>query len=621
MKVRDLSCEVYDIEVFPNVMHTTCYDTEKDILYKFEISERKNDTDELIEHFNDASKIFVGYNNSHYDDPIINYIISYMYKHDLSYIQICTSVRNLSDIIIRNDESERDSWKQIKYARLFKSLDLLTMLFSQKLRVGLKSMQATMEYSNVQEFKGSFEDYLAIDKIDEMISYNVNDVMSTAELLTRVEEDVKLRIAIEDHHHIDCLNRDPVNLGMEFLKKRYLQQTGLQWCDIKDLRSPKDFIKLGDVILPFINYNAPEFKQMLSTVKNTTVSTNKKEDNADAFKYKFVFNKLQYTVGVGGLHSVNDPYIIKPEEDEYLIDCDVASMYPSLLIQHNFYPPHLGVEFKEVYAEIYKERLYAKAHKIEPDNTSKKLALNGLTGNLQNKFSWVYSPQAVFQIRMNGQLLLLMLAEKLTAIGCRIIQANTDGLFLIVKKSKHDEYLKVCKEWEILSKLELEHDYFKAMYQIAINDYLAITIDNKVKKKGIFITKTVLGKGLAPKIISLALENYILHNIPVEDTILNCKDIKKFLMSTKVNRTFIVIHNGIQQQRINRFFASKYGPYLYRADIETPKKLVSLLESSGVTICNDLTIPIDMSTINYRYYIVKAKKIIEQLERRQLNLF
>ena len=156
---------------------------------------------------------------------------------------------------------------------------------------------------------------------------------------------------------------------------------------------------------------------------------------------------------------------------------------------------------------------------------------------------------------------------------------------------------------------------------MAINDYLAITENDKVKKKGIFITNVELGKGLSPKIIPIALEKYIIDGVPVEDTIKNCTDIKKFLMSTKVNRKFIVVHNGKQQQRINRFFASKYGPYLYRAPTENPKELGHLLEASGVTICNDLTIPIDMSTINYRYYIVKAKKIIEQLKPRQLNLF
>ena len=58
-----------------------------------------------------------------------------------------------------------------------------------------------------------------------------------------------------------------------------------------------------------------------------------------------------------------------------------------------------------------------------------------------------------------------MLAEKLVEIGCKIIQANTDGLFLICKKNKYEEYQKVCKEWEKLTKLELEEDRFEAMYQ------------------------------------------------------------------------------------------------------------------------------------------------------------
>ena len=49
------------------------------------------------------------------------------------------------------------------------------------------------------------------------------------------------------------------------------------------------------------------------------------------------------------------------------------------------------------------------------------------------------------QIRMNGQLLLLRLAEMLIDIGCRIIQYNTDGLFLICKKNKKEEYDKVIK--------------------------------------------------------------------------------------------------------------------------------------------------------------------------------
>lgn len=43
-----------------------------------------------------------------------------------------------------------------------------------------------------------------------------------------------------------------------------------------------------------------------------------------------------------------------------LIDIDVASLYPSMLIQYKFYPKHLGPEFLEVYSQIRTERLEAK---------------------------------------------------------------------------------------------------------------------------------------------------------------------------------------------------------------------------------------------------------------------
>lgn len=39
------------------------------------------------------------------------------------------------------------------------------MLYSQKLRVGLKEMQVTMQFRNVQEYEGDFQDYLPVSEI------------------------------------------------------------------------------------------------------------------------------------------------------------------------------------------------------------------------------------------------------------------------------------------------------------------------------------------------------------------------------------------------------------------------------------------------------------------------
>lgn len=57
------------------------------------------------------------------------------------------------------------------------------MQFSSKKRMGLKEMQLTMHYKNVQEYDGSFDEPITNEEIDEVIKYNINDVDSTAELL------------------------------------------------------------------------------------------------------------------------------------------------------------------------------------------------------------------------------------------------------------------------------------------------------------------------------------------------------------------------------------------------------------------------------------------------------
>ena len=657
MKIRNKVILVYDIEVFQNIFHCAIKDTETGKITLFEISNRKNQLQELVEFFKEfenvegswnnsyttdyqfnTNKIFAGYNNIHYDNPIINYIIDYYnVMKDKTYIEICKSIFNLSKTILNSKEGEEGIWKKWKYQQWFESFDILTMLYSTQLRVGLKEMQVTMQYPNVQEFVYDWDIPLVESKFDEMIQYNINDVESTSELLDRCKKAVELRIAIEDEYGVRVLSKDGVNIGMKIITQKYLEKTGQTWWDIKDLRSPMDKIPLKDVILPFVKYDSPILKDMLDTLKKQTVSPGRK-----GYEYKFIFNNLRYTIGVGGIHSVNDPEIIIPKEDEYLIDCDVASLYPSMLIQHKFYPKHLGPEFLEVYSKIREERIEAKHNGNKVKNETLKLALNGLSGNLQNEHNFCYSPFAVMQIRVNGQLLLLMLAEKLVEIGCKIIQANTDGLFLICKKNKYEEYQKVCKEWEKLTKLELEEDRFEAMYQYAINDYIAVkegyhkTKDKKlIKTKGMFITEVLLGKGLSPKIIPEAIINYFVDNIPVEETIKNCKDIRKFLKAEKTGKQWTVEYNDKIQQRINRFYVSNNGYYLWKFKTDSGvKEYQNMLKGYAITLHNTFYSDEDLQwkyaqgetfesiyDINYNYYISQCKKIINDIKPKQLNLF
>lgn len=620
MQIRGKTVFVYDIEVFQNIFHCSVLNTETKEVHKFEISSRKNQLSELILFFKqvnspvswndnyitncsiDSDKIFCGYNNLHYDNPVINYIIEYEHVLAERPIPVITnSIFNLSREITNSGENI-EKWKRWKYQVWFDSFDILTMLYSNKLRVGLKEIQVTMQYKNVQEFVCDWSKPLSIEDFDSMIDYNINDIESTSALLDRCKKDIDLRLAIEDEYGVKVLSKDGVNIGMKILTHKYLEKTGLTWWDIKDLRSPQAYIPLKDVILPFIKYDSPILKSVLDEMKTQVVSPGRK-----GYEKNFVFGGLRYTVGVGGIHSKNDPEIVIPAEDEMLIDIDVASLYPSMLIEYGFYPKHLGPEFLEVYSQIRSERIEAKHNGDKIKDSTLKLALNGLSGNLQNEHNFCYSPFAVMQIRINGQLLLLMLAEKLVELGCRIVQANTDGLFVLLKKSIYDKVNIVCREWEQLTKLTLEEDRFEAMYQYAINDYIAVkegyakkkhefrdftaVMDPKtgdhikygatnakgetyrnmdeirkdyIKTKGMFITEVLLGKGLSPKIIPEAIIKYFVDGIPVEDTVKGCTDIKKFLMSEKTGKQWHVEYMNQEIQRTNRFYASTDGAYLWK---------------------------------------------------------
>lgn len=665
MQIRGKAVFVFDIEVFQNIFHCSVKDTETNTIYKFEISERKNQLRELVKFFKQVNKyitwgeyytttrqiesniIFCGYNNLHYDNPIINYIIEYedtLMNHNV--FTICSSIFNLSKTITTSKEDNIDAWKHWKYQIWFDTFDILTMLYSNKLRVGLKEIQVTMQYPNVQEFVCDWTKPLPLEDFDSMIDYNINDIESTSELLNRCKDAVDLRIAIEDKYGVRVLSKDGVNIGMKILTQKYLEKTGLTWWDIEGLRSPMDYIPLKDVILPFIKYDSPILNRILEDMKGQIVSPGRK-----GYENNFVFAGLRYTVGVGGIHSKNDPEIIIPKEDEMLIDIDVASLYPSMLIEYGFYPKHLGPEFLEVYSQIKNERIEAKHNGDKVKNETLKLALNGLSGNLQNEHNFCYSPEAVMKIRINGQLLLLMLAEKLTQVGCRIIQANTDGLFVLLKKDNYQQVNTICRNWEQLTKLTLEEERFEAMYQYAINDYIAVKEGYQktknpdlIKTKGMFITKVLLGKGLSAKIIPEAIIKYFVDGIPVEQTIKECKDIKKFLMSEKTGKQWHVEYMNEEQQRTNRFYASTNGGYLWKwkdtghkeGEIITytepyvgehkykasARQYQNMLTASGVTLLNKFDDkPIEERKINYRYYLKEALKIIEELQPRQLELF
>ncbi len=626
MIIKGKTAFVYDIEVFPNFFSVAIKNTESGNIRTFQISEWKNEIGDIVQLFLNQKIYWVGYNSIHYDAPIISYIIINYRKLVSQPVWLTNQeLKQFSDLIIESKTSA--SWKKYKYANLFSNLDLLTMMFAEKLRVSLKALQVTMEYRNVEEYDGDFNSFLPKADVEKLINYNINDILSTEELLNRLKGEIELRLGIEQNLGVNVLNQDGVNLGVEVIKNSYLRDTGKSWYEIKDLRSPCHEVDLKDIYFNFIKFETPLFQEFYKELYNTHINLDaeKLKKTADRWKKTLRVGDLEITYSLGGIHTKNKPEVFRTDDFWIIIDSDCASMYPSAIINFGLYPQHLGPEFLKTYKKIREDRIKAKHNGDKVMNQTYKLALNGISGMLQNEYSWCYDPKTVIKLRLNCQLMLLMLTEKLINLGCRIGQLNTDGIMYMAPRDKFDEIMQACKEWESVTQFQLEHEYFEVFYQYAVNDYIGVykgyseTHDPKlIKTKGMFIQEPILGKGMAPQIIAEALVQYFVNKVPVNDTLYACNDIKKFLTFQKVSRDFSVEYNGQLLTHINRYYMSINGHKIRKCKVDTNGKRYDyedMCATSGVTLFNVLQdISPKDANINYSWYRNEIYKIIYAIE-------
>jgi len=662
---------VYDVETPPNAFICCAKVVGEEIIRTFEISARKFQLKELVDFFQDDQYVFVGYNCIHFDTPIVNMLISrfWEFQRDRNYLLVADACYKLAGTIING---EPQAWSKYKWQNSFAQMDLMTMMASKALRVGLKSLQITMCYHNVKEMLIDWDRYIPIDQHDNLIYYCHNDVNSTSYLMSLLKNDISLRIQIQNEFGIDCLSKDGVGIGVDIFTKRICANLGIY--DEKQLYSSRinlDEIVVKDYIPEFIKFETPEANRVLNFYQGMVLDSEglKRVEGWGETSIIQRINNLRHSFGVGGVHSVNTPKVHTEDEKYVIIDADVASLYPSLAILYKYGPAGFKEAFLQVLEDLRTDRLVAKRAKDKLKDTTYKLALNSILGNLRNMFSPYYAPEANIGICVAGQLMLLMLIERCELAGIEVISSNTDGVTVKCPREKVELFYEICNKWQTETRLELEYVEYEKIVIMAVNDYVAFkkgwsdvkdTIDfdtpekavefnftyplltpesNTIKKnayvkeKGLFVSNPRLGKGLDSLIVAKALINYFGKGIPVEDTIRGARSIWDFITFQKIGKQYEVEWYLKPQQHINRFYVSRKGAYLYKCktvdkyDRKTGQVGQVLIKSNvlkgfGVQLFNEYEErPIKQYDIDYRYYIHACNKVIALLEPIQETLF
>lgn len=693
----------YDIEVLSNFFLCCVKIGNSGQVITFEISERKNELMDMITFFLDPSYIFAGYNCMGYDTPIMNMIIENMRDFiGESYEVITTKAYQLSATIISGEQS---SWQRYRWADNFKQIDLMTLLASTALRVGLKVLQVTMFYENVQEMVVDWTKPVKIEDMDDMIFYCHNDVNSTAKLGLLLQGQLSLRQSISKQTGIpNLLSKDPVGTGVEVFTADICKQLRCTKQQLKDeYRYVPPVTSYRDLIQPCIKFNSPVLNHVLDWYKNSQVTADDIVTTPSGVTPKgkrivdktILFNKLQHTFAQGGIHSVNKPKIYEATADMRIIDIDAESLYPSLAGLFNFGPAGFAKEFGNIIRSYKAERVIAKAigkdktGKYSPEekaeakieDQTKKLSLNSIIGWLRQKYGPYMAPQANAAICINGQLMLGMLIERMEDAGFECIMSNTDGITLLVPRTRYEEFKALYKQWESETGLKMEETEYEKMVIMAVNDYVAYKgsytymkdgeeirvpgysdvkdtlrwddpedvleynyafikttpnndkVSDYVKAKGMFGYYARLGKGLDCLIVAKALIDYFGKGIPVEETIENSLYIYDYVTYQKIGKQYDVIHNGQKVQHINRFYVSKRAPFLYKSKettktdkksgiTTTGKSMESVIAGKGIQLFNKYEEKAMRDyEIDYSYYIVRARDIIRALEPEQLALF
>jgi hypothetical protein len=327
---------------------------------------------------------------------------------------------------------------------------------------------------------------------------------------------------------------------------------------------------------------------------------------------------FRFDFGTGGIHGSVESQIVTADETHCIIDADVSSMYPNIAIANRVYPEHLSDKFCDIYQDVYNQRKsYAKN---TAENAMLKLALNGVYGDSNNKFSPFYDPQYTMSITINGQLSILLLAEKLLNIeGLSIVQVNTDGITVKLPHHKVTEYESICAAWQKQVGLELEFAHYSKMIIRDVNNYIALYTDGKIKRKGVYQYEG-LGwhQDQGGLVIPKAAEAHMLHGVDIAKFIRSHDNDYDFLMRTKVprsSRLVMVMEDGteLQQQNICRFYACNAGGELVKImppiDGEEQERRISVASGWGVWVCNNIA-DFTRRDVEYNYYVDAAEKLV-----------
>ena len=645
---------VMDYETLVNCFLGVFEHYKTDETHVFTIGKLRNDLPKLLEFFEknvDNNEFHISFNGLGFDSQVTEFIIRN--REQLLELDGETAARAIykkaQDCINRQEKEEWQQWApwelHVKQIDVFK----LNHWDNAAKRSSLKWIQCSMRWHNVQDMPIHHTTEInTVEQLQEIAKYCRNDVSSTKQIMNLSSKEIELRGNLTKEYGINLYSASEPsiskNLFMYFLSKT----TNIPKWELKQMRTKREVLIVKDLILPYINFKTPEFQKLKKNFSKLELDPLNLKGQ---FKASVKYRGVETDFGLGGVHGAKRG-IYEPEEHMMIMSSDVTSFYPNLAIRNQWSPAHIPKEeFCTQYEWFFDER--KKIPKSDPRNYVYKIILNSTYGLSNEQNSFLYDPELTMRITINGQLSLMLLYEMLAenVPGAIPIMQNTDGLEMMIPKRYKEKYLEICKEWENLTQLQLEHDEYQKLIVPDVNNYIGIFTFKEITKeeflelqktnprdlykkqdgkyyhaktkcKGRFEIDKALHKNHSFLAVTKALFYYFVHGINPEKTLSKNKNIFDFCGQTKIKGNWKFketgVHKGVYYekdiQKTLRYLVSNKGCKIIKENLEDGRKIQV---EAGQWLQQIFNVyeekPWDEYNLNMKFYIDKCNREIQAM--------
>lgn len=468
----------------------------------------------------------VGFNSLSYDLPITALALAG---------KDCKTLKSATTMIIEGGMRPSDVLKQYKTKKI--KCDHIDLIEVAPLQGSLKIYGGRLHVPRMQDLP--FHPNVVLSEHQRAIVrwYNINsDLTATAFLHECLRSQIDLRATMSNEVGVDLRSKSDAQIAEAVIGADLKTRLGR--------RIEKPVIPQGTAYRyrtpHFIKYQTPLMNWALGIIESSwfIVGESGSIEMPPAVKeLRLDINGSVYRMGIGGLHSSEQTAAHVSDDTYKLIDKDVTSYYPFIILNLGLTPHHLGSAFLQVYKSIVDRRVAAKARGDKVIADSLKITINGSFGKLGSKYSILYSPDLLIQVTVTGQLSLIMLIERLELVGIHVVSANTDGIVIKCPRDGEDLMESVIAQWERDTGFNTEGTEYKALYSRDVNNYIAVKAEGGVKTKGAYAnpwsskkaTAERLHKNPTNTICVEAVEKLLTDHTSIRETIRSSKDISKFV--------------------------------------------------------------------------------------------